>query len=249
MPWYADDGTVNSIPELRHCKYWMTFLLYHTFLTPLLHLYLCSVLYYTVRSMKAYRVYVQWELSSQPEQTVWLYPVCPPTFHSNIATVCVLFTTLHFLLQQPYPWFMSVLWTPLPPILYTPDCVLFVFILIILAVLPKPKNIIASRFRTGSAEDEDLLGPEMSDFRWVLNSRHIDVVKFLLMALLDLFRLFLEFVFLYRTSMHRYFLRNRRFPSLIFSSLLFSSLPLFWSCWFTHLFSYDHLVPMGERLW
>lgn len=33
------------------------------------------------------------------------------------------------------------------------------------AVLPKPKNIIASRFRSGSAEDEDLMGPEMNDFR------------------------------------------------------------------------------------
>lgn len=35
-----------------------------------------------------------------------------------------------------------------------------------LAVLPKPKNILPSRFRSGSADEEDLLGHDVSDYRY-----------------------------------------------------------------------------------
>ena len=34
------------------------------------------------------------------------------------------------------------------------------------AVLPKAKNILASRFRSGSADEDDLLGPDINDFRY-----------------------------------------------------------------------------------
>ena len=35
------------------------------------------------------------------------------------------------------------------------------------AVLPKPKKVIASRFRSGSADEEDLAAETANDFRWV----------------------------------------------------------------------------------
>ena len=32
--------------------------------------------------------------------------------------------------------------------------------------MPKPKNILASRFRSGSADDEDMLGGDSGDIRY-----------------------------------------------------------------------------------
>lgn len=34
-----------------------------------------------------------------------------------------------------------------------------------LAVLPKPKNVLPSRFRSGSADEEDMLGQDVNDYR------------------------------------------------------------------------------------